>query len=69
MPYAATGGTPSHEPRPWRPSEDFTESCETCHAPAGQLCRPHCDTGYTARDTQRDTERREQRGIGSPPAA
>ncbi|MGW7131332.1 hypothetical protein ACWGIA_23770 [Streptomyces bobili] len=49
------------------PSEDFTEACETCHAYAGQLCRPPCDTGYTAQDAQRDAERREERSPASPP--
>ncbi|MFD5814673.1 hypothetical protein [Streptomyces sp. NPDC127038] len=53
--------TPSpNQPRPWIPCEDFTEPCESCGAPAGQLCRPHCDTGYTAEDTRLDNERREQ---------
>ncbi|MET8291509.1 hypothetical protein ABZV80_41005 [Streptomyces sp. NPDC005132] len=66
---ASTGRTPGHELRPWRPSEDFTEPCETCHAPAGQYCRPHCDSGYTAHDAQRDAERREQRRADSPPPA
>ncbi|MEW1648434.1 hypothetical protein [Streptomyces sp. NPDC091219] len=34
---------------PFRP-EDFDETCETCGVPPGQLCRPWCDTGYTADD-------------------
>lgn len=59
--------SPNSQPRPWRPSEDFEERCESCHAPAGQYCRPHCDTGYTAQDARRDAERREQRSPGSPP--
>jgi hypothetical protein len=41
--------------RPWRP-EDFDDRCETCGAPAGQLCRAWCDTGYTADDARRDAE-------------
>ncbi|MFF5303559.1 hypothetical protein ACFY5F_29815 [Streptomyces sp. NPDC013161] len=45
--------------RPWRP-EDFDERCETCGAPAGQLCRTGCDTGYTAEDARREAELRDQ---------
>ncbi|MDG9709781.1 hypothetical protein [Streptomyces sp. DH10] len=45
--------------RPWRP-EDFDDPCETCGAPAGQLCRAWCDTGYTAADARRDAELRDQ---------
>jgi hypothetical protein len=45
--------------RPWRP-EDFDDRCETCEVPAGQLCKPWCDTGYTAEDARRDAERRDQ---------
>ncbi|MFD7444082.1 hypothetical protein [Streptomyces sp. NPDC059909] len=37
----------------WRP-EDFDDGCETCGAPPGQLCKPTCDTGYTAEDFRRD---------------
>lgn len=67
MTQSTTGANPRPEPRPWRPSEDFTEACESCHAPAGQYCRPDCDTGYTVRDAQRDNERREQPAAGGPP--
>ncbi|MEU9291300.1 hypothetical protein AB0D57_43450 [Streptomyces sp. NPDC048275] len=42
--------------RPWRP-EDFDDTCETCDAPPGQLCRPWCTTGYTAADARREAER------------
>ncbi|MFF4542246.1 hypothetical protein [Streptomyces aureus] len=52
--------TPTNQPRPWIPSEDFTETCESCGAPAGQLCRPHCDTGYTAEDARLASERRQE---------
>ncbi|MEU5044588.1 hypothetical protein [Streptomyces griseorubiginosus] len=45
--------------RPWRP-EDFEDSCETCGAPPGQLCRSWCDTGYTSEDARRDAELRDQ---------
>jgi hypothetical protein len=41
---------------PFRP-EDFDETCETCLAPPGQLCRPWCDTGYTADDYRAQAER------------
>jgi len=41
---------------PFRP-EDFEEGCETCGAGPGQLCRPECDTGYTAADFRADAER------------
>ncbi|MFF1517093.1 hypothetical protein [Streptomyces sp. NPDC058305] len=53
--------TPNSEPRPWVPSVDFQEPCESCRAPAGQYCRAHCDTGTTAQDAQRDAERRQER--------
>lgn len=49
---------------PWRP-EDFDDRCETCGAPAGQLCHSWCDTGYTAKDARRDAEIRDQ---GAPPS-
>ncbi|MFE5688149.1 hypothetical protein [Streptomyces sp. NPDC056512] len=39
--------------RPWRP-EDFDDQCETCGAPPGQLCRPWCDTGFTADHARRE---------------
>ncbi|WP_406834801.1 hypothetical protein ACICHK_00070 [Streptomyces sp. AHU1] len=52
--------TPTNQPRPWQPSVDFQEPCESCHAPAGQYCRPHCASGYTAEDARLDSERREQ---------
>lgn len=62
-------------PPPWRPS-DFTEPCETCGAPPSQLCRPQCDTGYTAEDYRHDAEHRHQTTPeqphhpgGRPPAA
>ncbi|MFD6923736.1 hypothetical protein ACFV99_26485 [Streptomyces sp. NPDC059944] len=58
---------PNSRPRPWLPSVDFQEPCESCHAPAGQYCRPHCDSGYTALDAQRDAARREQRTPGGSP--
>ncbi|MFF2165410.1 hypothetical protein ACFVWP_32585 [Streptomyces sp. NPDC058175] len=45
--------------RPWRP-EDFDDQCETCGAPPGQLCRPSCDTGFTAEDSRREAELRDQ---------
>lgn len=51
---------------PFRP-EDFDERCETCDAPAGQLCRSWCDTGYTAEDARRDAERRGQAASNPPP--
>ncbi|WP_199550137.1 hypothetical protein [Streptomyces sp. N35] len=41
--------------RPWR-AEDFDEECATCQAPAGEWCRPGCDTGYTAEDARREAE-------------
>ncbi|MEJ8654946.1 hypothetical protein [Streptomyces sp. MS1.AVA.4] len=46
-------------PRPWRP-EDFDDRCESCGAAPGQLCKPTCDSGYTAEDFRRDAERRDQ---------
>jgi hypothetical protein len=55
----------SFSPRPWRP-EDFTERCETCGAPPGQLCEPSCDTGYTAEDSRHDAERRAQAAAAPP---
>ncbi|MDQ0994816.1 hypothetical protein [Streptomyces sp. V3I7] len=42
--------------RPWRP-EDFDDWCETCRAAPGELCRPWCDTGYTAEDARKGAER------------
>ncbi|MEU1925596.1 hypothetical protein ACWEV9_32735 [Streptomyces albogriseolus] len=47
------------QPRPWRP-EDFDDHCETCGAPPGQLCKPRCDTGYTADDYRRDAVRHQE---------
>ena len=41
---------------PFRP-EDFDEPCETCRVGPGQLCRPWCDTGYTAADYRADAAR------------
>ncbi|MET7693840.1 hypothetical protein ABZT06_38735 [Streptomyces sp. NPDC005483] len=57
----------SGQPRPWRP-EDFDDRCETCGAPAGQVCRSWCDTGYTAEDARRDAELRDQSATNLPPA-
>ena len=51
---------------PFRP-EDFDEACETCLAPAGQLCRPWCDTGYTAADYRAQTEPQAHPAEGEPP--
>ncbi|WP_217236465.1 hypothetical protein [Streptomyces sp. AC555_RSS877] len=51
--------------RPWRP-EDFDDQCETCGAPPGQLCKPPCDTGYTAEDARRDAEIRDQGSARDP---
>ncbi|MEU1599140.1 hypothetical protein ABZ468_41620 [Streptomyces sp. NPDC005708] len=45
--------------QPWRP-EDFDERCETCGAPPGRLCKPSCDTGYTAEDARGDADRRQE---------
>ncbi|MGW2232307.1 hypothetical protein, partial [Streptomyces formicae] len=53
-------------PQPWRP-EDFEDECETCGAPPGQLCRPRCDTGYTAQDFRRDAVRRSRADRSRPP--
>lgn len=52
-------------PPPWRPS-DFDEPCETCGAPPGQLCKPECDTGYTAEDYRQEAERRAQAAPEEP---
>ncbi|KMS74283.1 hypothetical protein ACM01_15420 [Streptomyces viridochromogenes] len=54
--------------RPWTP-EDFDDRCETCDAPPGQLCRPWCDTGYTAADARRDAELRGQATTNRPASA
>ncbi|WP_428950919.1 hypothetical protein [Streptomyces sp. cg35] len=45
--------------RLWRP-EDFIDRCETCNAPPGSFCYPHCDVGYTAEDHQRAVEREKE---------
>ncbi|MFD7283466.1 hypothetical protein ACFV80_42390 [Streptomyces sp. NPDC059862] len=50
---------------PFRP-EDFDEGCETCGAAPGQLCRPWCDTGYTADDARADAERHANRPNTQP---
>ncbi|WP_019074685.1 hypothetical protein [Streptomyces hokutonensis] len=50
---------------PFRP-EDFDEACETCLAPPGQLCRPWCDTGYTADDHRAQAERHMDRPDDQP---
>ncbi|WP_406436459.1 hypothetical protein OHB14_62345 [Streptomyces sp. NBC_01613] len=50
---------------PFRP-EDFDDKCETCRAAPGQLCRPWCDTGYTADDFRADTERHADRPDAQP---
>ncbi|CAM5650247.1 hypothetical protein GCM10010261_61990 [Streptomyces pilosus] len=47
------------QPHPWRP-DDFDDHCETCGAPPGQLCKPWCDTGYTADDYRRDAVRHQK---------
>lgn len=51
--------------RPWRP-DDFDDRCETCGAAPGQLCKPWCDTGYTAEDFRRDAERHDQAAEARP---
>ncbi|MER8009745.1 hypothetical protein [Streptomyces sp. NPDC094149] len=51
---------------PFHP-EDFDEMCETCGSGAGQLCRPWCDTGYTADDYRTDAERHADRPDDQPP--
>ncbi|MFF8717536.1 hypothetical protein ACF07T_39990 [Streptomyces sp. NPDC015184] len=51
---------------PFRP-EDFDEECETCHVAPGQLCRPWCDTGYTADDHRADAARQADRPGTQPP--
>ncbi|MFF9171859.1 hypothetical protein ACF1AY_35825 [Streptomyces sp. NPDC014776] len=51
--------------RPWCP-DDFDDWCETCGAAPGQLCKPACDTGYTAKDLRRDAEHRDQNTTTPP---
>ncbi|MFD4588317.1 hypothetical protein [Streptomyces sp. NPDC058434] len=46
-------------PAPFRP-EDLEDRCESCGAAPSQLCKPWCDSGYTAEDFRRDAERRDQ---------